>query len=113
MNDTRVQAMFKGSSHNNLSIFIVSQNYYELPKTIWANGNIYHILKPSNFRDVQNLFQGKASMDMTLNSEFKLLTPTCWNEKYQPLTIDVTKDKYSGRYRPGLSSLLAPNTNPF
>ena len=27
-----------------------------------------------------------------------VLTSTCWNEKYQPLTIDMTKDKYTGRY---------------
>ena len=32
MNDPRVQAMFKRSRHNNLSIFIISQDYYELPK---------------------------------------------------------------------------------
>ena len=32
MNDPRVQAMFKRSRHNNLSIFIFSQDYYELPK---------------------------------------------------------------------------------
>ena len=44
LNDPRVQAMFKRSIHNNLSIFIISQDYYELPKrTIRANGNIYHI----------------------------------------------------------------------
>ena len=44
MNDPRVQAIFKRSRHNNLSIFIISQDYYELPKrTIRANGNIYHI----------------------------------------------------------------------
>ena len=42
-----------------------------------------------------NLYQDKASMDMTLN-ELKLLTSTCWNENYQPLTIDMTKDKYTG-----------------
>ena len=30
--------------------------------------------------------------------EFKYLTGTCWVEKYQPLTIDITKDKYTGRY---------------
>ena len=29
MNDPRVQAMFKRSRHNNLSIFIISQDYYE------------------------------------------------------------------------------------
>ena len=110
----RVQTMFKRSRHKNLSIFIISQEYYELPKkTIRANGNIYHIFKPNSFRDVQNLYHDKASsMDMTLN-EFKLLTSTCWNEKYQPLTIDMTKDKYQGRYRLGLNSIFVPNTTPF
>ena len=32
LNDSRVQAVFKRSRHNNLSIFIISQDYYELPK---------------------------------------------------------------------------------
>ena len=44
MDDPRVQAMFKRSRHNNLSIFIKSQDYYELSKkTIRCNGNIFHI----------------------------------------------------------------------
>ena len=71
MNDPRVQAMFKRSRHNDLSIFIISQDYYELPKkTIRANGNIYHIFKPDNLLDVRNVYQDKASMDITLD-EFK------------------------------------------
>ena len=111
--DPRVQAMFKRSRHKKLSIFIISQECYELPKkTIRANGNIYLIFKPNNLRDVQNLYHDKASMDMTPN-ENKLLTSTCWNEKYQPLTIDMTKDKYQGRYRLGLNSIFVPNTTPF
>ena len=32
IDDPRVQAMFKRSRHNNLSIFIISQDYYELSK---------------------------------------------------------------------------------
>ena len=105
--------MFKRSRHNNLSIFIISQDYYELPKrTIRANGNIYHLFKPNSFRDVQNLFQDKTSRGMTLN-EFNYSTSICWNEKYQPLTIDMTKDRYQGRYRLGLNSLFIPNSNPF
>ena len=96
MIDQRVQAMFKRSRHNNLSIFNISQDYYELPKkTIRANGKIYHIFKPNNFLDVRNIYQGKASMDMTLD-EFKYLTSTCWHGKHQPLTVDMTKDKYQG-----------------
>ena len=113
MDNPRVQAMFKRSRHNNLSVFIISQVYYELSKkTIRCNGNIFHIFKPNNFRDVLKLYQDKSSMDMTLN-EFKLLTSTCWNEKYQPLTIDMTKDKFCGRYRLGLNSISVPNSFPF
>ena len=89
MNDPRVKAMFKRKRYNSLSIFIFSQDYYELSKrTIRANGNIYHILKPNNFRDVQNLYQDKASMDMTL-SEFKYIGSTCWDKKHQPPTADM------------------------
>ena len=59
--DPRVQAMFKRSRHNSLSIFIISQDYYELPKkTIRANGNIYHIFKLNNFLVVRNNYQDKC-----------------------------------------------------
>ena len=113
INNDKIQAMFKRGRHNNLSIFIISQDYYELPKrTIRDNGNIYHIFKPDNFRDVQNLYQDKVSMDMTLN-EFKLLTSTCWNKNYEPLTIDMAKNAYDVRYRLGLNSIFVPDTSPF
>ena len=93
INNDKIQVMFIRGRHNNLSLFIISQEVYELPKrNIRANGNIYHIFKPNHFRDVQNLYQDKSFMDMNLN-EFNLLTPTCWNERYQPLTYDRTKDK--------------------
>ena len=45
--------------------------------------------------------------------EMKQLTSTCWNEIYQPLTTDMTKDKFTGRYGPGLNSIFVPDTNPF
>ena len=113
INNDRIQAMFKQGRHNNLSFFIISQDYYELPKkTIRANGNIFHLFKTNNYLDVRNIYQDKASMDMTLD-EFKSLISICWNEKYQPLTIDMTKDIYTGRYRLGLNSILVPNTSPF
>ena len=33
-------------------------------------------------------------MDIPLN-EFKYLTSTCWDNKYQPLTIDMTREKFT------------------
>ena len=96
INNDKIQAMFKRGRHNNLSTFIIKQDYYELPqRTIRANGNNYHIFKPNNFLDVRNVYQDKAAMDKTLD-EFKYLTSTCWNQNYEPLTIDMTKNKYTG-----------------
>ena len=66
--DPRVQAMFKQSRHYNLSLFIISQDYYKLSKeTIRCNDNIFHIFKANNFLDVRIIYQDKSSMDMTLN----------------------------------------------
>ena len=113
INNDKIQAMFKRGRHNNLSIFIISQDYYELPKrTIRANGNIFHLFKTNNYLDVRNIYQDKASMDMTLD-DFKSLISICWNQNYLPLTIDMTKDKYTGRYRLGLDSIFVPNCSPF
>ena len=49
MNNHRVQVMFIQSRENNLSSFILSQDYYELPEiTYRANGIAYHILNQTN-----------------------------------------------------------------
>ena len=66
MNDPQIQAMFKRSRHNNLTIFILSQYYHDLRKrTNRANGSNCQIFKLTNYREVQNLYQDKASMEMT------------------------------------------------
>ena len=55
------------------------QDYYDLPKwTIGANWIIYHIFKPNNIWDVQNLHQDKARKDMTFN-QLKFWKSTCWD----------------------------------
>ena len=51
-------------------------------------------------------------MDMALN-KFKNLTITCWNAKYQPPTIDMTKDRYQGCYRLELNSIFVPDSSVF
>ena len=62
--------MFKRSEHNNLSIFIISQDHYQVPKrTIPDNSKIFHILKLNNYRDVQNLYQHKTFNDY--NTKYK------------------------------------------
>ena len=112
MEDSRVAAQFKRSPNKNISVFIISQDYYELPKrTIRENSNVFHLFRPNNSRNVQSLYQDKASMDMIID-EFKYLCNSCWQTKFQPLTIDMSKDKYCGRYRVGLDTIFVPNSDP-
>ena len=113
MNDDRVKALFKRGRHNNIAVFIISQDYYESPKqTKRENSNIFHLFRPNNSKNVLNLFQDKASIDMTIN-EFKYLCNICWQTNFQPLTIDILRDKYIGRYRLGLDTIFVPKSNPF
>ena len=49
---------------------------------------------------------------MTLN-EIKNLTNICWKGKNQPLTTDMTKDKYTVRYGLGLNSIFVPESSRF
>ena len=87
INNEKIQAMFKRGRHNNLSIFIIRQDYHELPKrTIRCNGNVFHLFKPNNYLDVRNIYQDKASMDKTLD-EFNFLTSTCCNKNYNLLQL--------------------------
>ena len=69
MNDPRAQATFKPSGYYNLCIFIIIQDYYELPKrTLRTNGKNCQFFEANKFRDVQILYQDKGSMDMTFNA---------------------------------------------
>ena len=113
MIDPRVRAMLKRYRHKKLSYLLFNQKNYELPnRTIRTIGIIYHIFKLNNFRDVQSIYQDKACLDMTSN-ELKLSTSICWNGKNQPLTINKTEEKHTGRYRLGLNSIFVPITSPF
>ena len=70
-----------------MAIFINSEDSFEPPKKIArANGNIYHIFKPNDFEEVQNLYQDKESIDLT-PGEHEFSTCTCWNENYQSLFL--------------------------
>ena len=66
-------------------------------------------IKPEMFK---SLYEWKAPIEMTLN-EYIWFTVCCRNEKYQSLTIDMTKDKNTGRYRLGLKSVIVPDGSPF
>ena len=74
INDSRVQAMFKMSRLVSLSFFIISQDYYELPKrTIRANGNIYHLFQIEHMLIVMDQSTHKEHFSQQLQTKIKQL----------------------------------------
>ena len=64
----RVWALFKQSRLKNSSIFITSHDYYKILKRIFrANGIIYHVFKPNFYRDINNNYKDKTSMDLKID----------------------------------------------
>ena len=48
-----------------------------------------------------------------LPKDIILLTSICCSERYQPLTIDMRKGKYTGLQFIRLSSIVVPDSSPF
>ena len=113
LQDPRVQMLFKRGRHNNLSIFVISHGFYELPKdTIRENSTIIHHFITNNFANVECIHRQLASTDMVIK-EFKQFCHEVWNDDYNFITIDLTKKKNDGKYRRNLNTLYLPSTNPF
>ena len=60
----------------------------------------------------EKLYQNKAGVATSIN-ENEILTDGCWNQRYQPLSIDVTNVVYTGRYRIGLNSIFVSDSPLF
>ena len=113
LQDPGVQMLFKRGRHNNLSIFVISHGFYELPKdTIRENSSIIHHFITNNFANVECIHRQLASTDMVIK-EFKQFCHEVWNDGYNFITIDLTKKKNDGKYRRNLNTLYLPSTNPF
>ena len=113
LNDKRVQMLFKRGRHNNLSVFVTSHGYYELPKdTIRKLSSIIHHFIANNYSNIEQIHRQLCSTEMKIG-EFKKFCHDIWLKDYNFITIDLTKNKFNGKYRKTLDTMFLPHTNPF
>ena len=111
--DPLVQMLFKRGRHNNLSIFVITHSFYELPKdTIRENSTIIHQCITNNFANVGCIHGHLASTDMVIK-EFKQIRHEVWHDDYNFISIDLTKKKNDVNHRKNLKTLYLSSTNPF
>jgi hypothetical protein len=86
--------------HSNVDCFYLAQNYFRLPRqTIRENAN-FICLFPQDLKNVNHIYNDHVSSDMS-KDEFRSLCKRAWTQPHGFVTIDLTSDKYSGKYRIG------------
>ena len=97
-NSSQIDEFFTRGRHEDLDVYYISQSYFALPRQSIRNNSDILILFKQTLRDVQSMYYDIGAYDMRYN-EFKEMCHKAWNEEYNYLCIDMTKNKNEGRYR--------------
>jgi len=89
--------------HNNVDCFYISQNYTKLPRqTIRENSNLFMLFPEDNI--TLDYFHRDHCTDIN-KKEFKYLCNETWtwDKPYNFVTVDLSSNKYNGKYRRNLN----------
>ena len=116
-NSSQIDEFFTRGRHEDLDVYCISQSYFGLPRQSIRNNSDRLILFKQTLRDVQSMYYDIGAYDMNYD-EFKEMCHKAWDEKYNYLCIDITKNKNDGKYRIFNESKTTyieciPETEPF
>ena len=97
-NSSQRDEFFTRGRHEDLDVYYISQSYFGLPRQSIRNNSDRLILFKQTLRDVQSMYYDIGAYDMKYD-EFKEMCHKAWDEKYNYLCIDMTKNKNEGKYR--------------
>ena len=97
-NSSQIDEFFKRGRHEDLDVYYISQSYFALPRQSIRNNSDRLILFKQTLRDVQSMYYDIGAYDMKYD-EFKEMCHKAWDERYNYLCIDTTKNKNEGKYR--------------
>ena len=97
-NSSQIDEFFTRGRHEDSDVFYISQSYFALPRQSIRNNSDRLILFKQTLLDVQSMYYDIGAYDMNYD-EFKQMCHKAWDEKYNYLCIDMTKNKKEGKYR--------------
>ena len=97
-NSSQIDEFFTRGRHEDLDVYYISQSYFALPRQSIRNNSDRLILFKQTLRDVQSMYYDIRAYDMKYD-EFKAMCHKAWDERYNYLCIDMTKNKNEGKYR--------------
>ena len=104
----KIEAYYTRGRQNNCQVAYISQSYFRLPRhTIRENMN-FLIMFPQDSKNLQHIYADHCDGDMPL-SEFKTFCQSVWKSgDHQFVTLDLTSDKFNGKYRRNLDTFYFP-----
>ena len=116
-NSSQIDEFFTRGRHEDLDVYYISQSYFALPRQSIRNNSDRLILFKQTLRDFQSMYYDIGAYDMNYD-EFKQMRHKAWDEKYNYLCIDMTKNKNDDKYRIFNESKTTyidciPETDPF
>ena len=97
-NSSQIDEFFTRGRHEDLDVYYISQSYFALPRQSIRNNSDILILFKQTLRDVQSMYYDIGAYDMKFD-EFKEMCHKAWDERFNYLCIDMTKNKNDGKYR--------------
>ena len=97
-NSSQIDEFFTRGRHEDLDVYYISQSYFGLPRQSIRNNSDRLILFKQTLRDVQSMYYDIGAYDMNYD-EFKLMCHKAWDERFNYLCIDMTKNKNECKYR--------------
>ena len=97
-NSCQIDEFYTRGRHEDLDVYYISQSYFALPRQGIRNNSDILILFKQTLGDVQSMYYDIGAYDMKYD-EIKEMCHKAWDEKYNYLCIDMTKNKNEGKYR--------------
>ena len=106
----KAEAYYTRGRQNNCDTFYISQSYFRLPRhTIRGNMN-FLVLFPQDVKNLAHIYADHCEGDMVLD-EFKNFCHQVWSTAHNFVVIDLTSEKWNGKYRKNLDTFYFPATN--
>ena len=97
-NSSQIDEFLTRRRQEDLDVYYISQSYFALPRQSIRNNSDRIILLKQTLRDVQSMYYDIGAYDMNYD-EFKQMYHKAWDERFNYLCIDMTKNKNVGKYR--------------
>ena len=89
---------FTRGRHEDLDVYYNSQSYFALPRQSIRKNSDRLILFKQTLRDVRSMYYDIGGYDMKYD-EFNEMCHEAWDEKFNYLSIDMTKNKNESKNR--------------